>query len=339
MPIAKVEPAGAAWMAFTMKSVEPAASAASTTGIGHSGCTITCTPGCVGARLRDLVDREAPVHRAEAVPEDDAGVAQLVGGAAAERLARVPHRHLLERHAHGLRGVAAEVLVGEEEHALPALERPLEHRLRVRRGADDAAVAPDEALERRRRVHVGDGDDRHPAVGVGRAEVAVDLGELLPALLDARLVGHVGHRAARGEVRQDHGLLGRRQQVGGLGHEVHAAEHDGLGIGPGERGVRELERVADEVGVLDDLVALVEVAEHDDAVAEGRLGGTDAIVQLGVGGLAVLGRQRALARRAGGDHVAHRGAGPVAGGAAVELPRALRQLGRAGRARPSRPWR
>ena len=165
----------------------------------------------------------------------------------------------------------------------------------------------------------------------GVSEVAVHLGELLPALLDARLVGHVGHRASGGEVRQDHGLLGRREQVGGLGHEVHAAEHDRLGIGPGERGVRELERIADEVGVLDHLVALVEVAEHDGAVAEGRLGGADAIVQLGVGGLAVLGRQRPLARRAGGDDVAHRGAGAVAGRPAVELPRARGQLGRAGR--------
>ena len=163
-------------------------------------------------------------------------------------------------------------------------------------------------------------------------EVAVHLLELLPALLDARLVGHVGHGASGGEVGEDHRLVGPGEQVGGLGHEVHAAEHDGLGIGAGHGGVRELERVAREVGVLDDLVALVEVAEHDDPVAERGLGGTDAVVQLGVAGLAVLGRQCTLARRAGRDHVAHRRARPVAGGAAVELPRALGQLGRAGRA-------
>jgi hypothetical protein len=87
---------------------------------------------------------------------------------------------------------------------------------------------------------------------------------------------------------------------------VHAAEHDGLGVGPGERGVGELERVAHEVSVLDHLVALVEVAEHHDPVAERRLRGADAAVQLGVGRLAVLGGELALARRPGGDDVAHR---------------------------------
>ena len=30
---------------------------------------------------------------------------------------------------------------------------------------------------------------------------------------------------------QDDRLLGLREKVGGLGHEVHAAEHDRLGIG------------------------------------------------------------------------------------------------------------
>jgi hypothetical protein len=213
--------------------------------------------GVLGPRPLDLVDGEALVHRAEAVPEDDARVRQLRGGVAAEGLARVPHRHGLERHAHGLRGVAAEVLVGEEQHALPALERPVEHRASVRRGADDAAVAAHEALQRRRGVHVRDRDDGYAPVGVDGGQIAVDLLELLPALLDARGVGHVGHRAARGEVGQDHGLVGPREHVGGLGHEVHAAEDDRLGIRPGLRGVGELERVAREVGVLHDLVALV----------------------------------------------------------------------------------
>ena len=81
----------------------------------------------LGPRLLDLVDREAAVHRAEAVPQDHARVVELSGSRAAERLARVPHRHLLERHAHRLGGVAAEVLVGEEQHAAAALEGPLEH--------------------------------------------------------------------------------------------------------------------------------------------------------------------------------------------------------------------
>ena len=41
VPIANVVGSVAAAMAFLMKSVEPAESAASTTSMGHSGCTIT----------------------------------------------------------------------------------------------------------------------------------------------------------------------------------------------------------------------------------------------------------------------------------------------------------
>ena len=42
----------------------------------------------------------------------------------------------------------------------------------------------------------------------------------------------------------------------------------------------ELEAVAGEVGVLDDFVALVVVAEDDEALAELRAGGADATVEL-----------------------------------------------------------
>ena len=74
------------------------------------------------------------------------------------------------------------------------------------------------------------------------------------------------------------------QDVGRLGHEVHAAEDDELGLRPGRRLARELERVAGDVGELDDLVALVVVAEHEDPVAERRLGRAGARDQVGVGG-------------------------------------------------------
>ena len=56
-------------MALRMKSVEPAASAASTTSIGHSGCTITCTPGnsarafSIWATLKRLWTEQKPCHR------------------------------------------------------------------------------------------------------------------------------------------------------------------------------------------------------------------------------------------------------------------------------------
>ena len=53
---------------------------------------------------------------------------------------------------------------------------------------------------------------------------------------------------------------GRGEDVGRLGHEVDAAEDDELGLGPGGGVAGELERVAGDVGELDDLVALVVVA-------------------------------------------------------------------------------
>jgi hypothetical protein len=50
-------------------------------------------------------------------------------------------------------------------------------------------------------------------------------------------VGHVGHGAAGGEVGEDDGLVGTGEHVGGFGHEVDAAEDDGLGVGAREGGL------------------------------------------------------------------------------------------------------
>ena len=82
------------------------------------------------------------------------------------------------------------------------------------------------------------------------------------------ICGHVGHRAAGREVRQDHRLVGRGQDVGGLGHEVDAAEHDVLGLRARGGVARQLERVAGDVGELDDLVALVVVAQDEGPLAQ-----------------------------------------------------------------------
>ena len=62
--------------------------------------------------------------------------------------------------------------------------------------------------------------------------------------------GHVGHRAAGGEVGQHHRLVVAGEDVGRLGHEVHAAEDDVLGIRPGGRLLGELEGVTGDVGEL-----------------------------------------------------------------------------------------
>ena len=215
------------------------------------------------------------MDRAVALPEDHLRVAELLGGEPAVGAVRVPDHAVVEREPHledG--GVAAEVLVGEEQHLRALLVGPLQGGLGVGRRADRAAVAAAERLDVGAGVHVG---HRHDVVG--------DAGLLHggPGVLDLPQPGHVGHRAAGGEVGEDHLLLGRGQDVGRLGHEVHAAEHDELRVRPGRRLAGELEGVAGDVGELDDLVALVVVAEHEDPRAQRLLGRLRARDQVGVG--------------------------------------------------------
>jgi hypothetical protein len=47
---------------------------------------------------------------------------------------------------------------------------------------------------------------------------------------------------------------------------VHAAEDDEFGLGASHGGIRKLEGVTDEVRVLDDLVALIEVTQDNKAL-------------------------------------------------------------------------
>ena len=114
--------------------------------------------------------------------------------------------------------------------------------------------------------------------------MAAGVAQVLPRGLDLADLGHVRHRAAGGEVGKDHGGRVGREDVGGLGHEVHAAEHDvRRAVGGGV--ARQLEAVAADVGELDDLVALVVVAQDVHRVAEGGAGGAGALDQRRVGGI------------------------------------------------------
>ena len=193
-------------------------------------------------------------------------------GVAAERLEGVPDDGVVGGVAHLDRRVAPEVLVGEEEHLGGLGQRPFDDGPGVARRADDAAVGAAEGLQRRRRVHIG-----HRGHRVGDALNGL---QLVPAGEDVFRRRHVGHRAARGEVGQDDLLVGAAEHVGALGHEVHAAEDDVVGLGMGRRAAGELERVAAEVGVLNDLVALVVVAEDGEARPQLRPRRRDAPVHL-----------------------------------------------------------
>ena len=155
----------------------------------------------------------------------------------------------------------------------------------VRRRADRAAVPADERLQRRGRVHVGDG--HHP---VDRG----DRRDLLPRFFDLVDVGHVGHRAAGVEVGEDHPLVVAGEHVGRFGHEVHTAEHDVGGLVVVRREAGQLERVADLVGPADHLVALVVVAEDHEPIPECELGRRDPRDELVRGREGVAVRQRSL---------------------------------------------
>jgi len=86
------------------------------------------------------------------------------------------------------------------------------------------------------------------------------------------------------------------KDVRALGHEVHAAEDDELRFAAARGGARELQRVADVVGELDDLIALVMMPKDHDTIAERLLGGRNAGVHLVVGKAQVfLGERLTLA--------------------------------------------
>ncbi len=155
-------------------------------------------------------------------------------------------------------------------------------------------------------------------------------GELFPGRLDGLKVGHVCHRAAGGEVGQDDRLVWARQHVGGFSHKVNAAEDDGFCIGAGLGGIGELEAVTEKVGMLHDFVALVEVAEDDDALAEGVLGRANAEVQLFRGCVAILGGKHPLPRRVWRNGVECGGAGAVGGWHRVDGPGVQGEAGVAG---------
>src|SRR3546814_13002400 len=76
------------------------------------------------AEVLDMDRLEHLVHRAEAAPEDHPGGLDLFRRIAAERLGEIPDNHLVQANTHVLRGVAAEMLVREEQHFLATRERP-----------------------------------------------------------------------------------------------------------------------------------------------------------------------------------------------------------------------
>ena len=245
------------------------------------------------------------MHRTVPLPQDDARGAHRLGSKTTPGLVRIPHHHLVERHAHLVGRVAPQVLVGQKDDLLAALPGPRQRGGGVRRSADDAPVFTDERLDGRRGVDVRDWNNRGPAKAGHYAYLplprylpvpAVPTSQHLPQFVPARLellgFGHVGHRATGREVGQHHLLVRCAQHVGALGHEVHAAEHDELGVGMGRHPLRQLVRIADVVGEANDLVALIVMTEDHQPRSERGFGRGDAAIHLLVAKADVPLRQR-----------------------------------------------
>jgi len=157
--------------------------------------------GMGSAERRHVLGAEPLVDRAVPLPQQQRGLLHLPVVEAAARAPWVPHSHVLLAPAELEAGVAAQVLVGEEQDLVGASlaavgeQGPGEDGAGVGGGAHRTAVAPDERLERRRGVHVGDG---HHPLDVGH------LGEGCPRLLHLVEVGHVRHGAPGVQVGEDH---------------------------------------------------------------------------------------------------------------------------------------
>ena len=91
---------------------------------------------------------------------------------------------------------------------------------------------------------------------------------------------HIRHRAAGGQIGQDHLLLRGAQDVRRLRHEMDATEHYILGLPVRGRVLGQLQRVAPEISVLDDLVPLIVVAQDDEPLPYLRSCRPDARVEL-----------------------------------------------------------
>src|SRR5260370_5534307 len=124
--------------------------------------------GMLVADALDLLRGEALVHRTVAFPEDDSRVANLSGRVSAKFLVGIQNDHLFERDAHAIGGVAAEMLIGEEENFSAALEGPLHDRSGVGTGANHPAMLAGKGFDGCGGVHVRDGSDVWDA-SVGRA--------------------------------------------------------------------------------------------------------------------------------------------------------------------------
>jgi hypothetical protein len=200
--------------------------------------------------------QEALMDAAPASPQENPGAPDAIDSMAPQAMVGIPQEHIVPWNAQTFGGVAPQMLVRKEKDSRSARQCPSDGILCVRRGAHQPSMLPAEGLQVSRGIHIGYGHD-----------IALDiqhLTELRPRVLHLVPPGHLGHWAAGLYGGQKDGLAGLRQDGGGFGHKVHAAEHDGLCLAATGGITSQLERVAAKVGELDHLVPLVMVAQDDE---------------------------------------------------------------------------
>src|SRR5258708_5066272 len=215
-----------------------------------------------GANFVHVFRQEALMHGAMALPENHARAAQPVGSNPAHDHERVPDHALIERNAHGKRGVAAEVLVGKEKKFLVAFKGPAKGCGRVRRGANYSATLAAERFDGRSGVHVS---QRRNAVALLAGESHVH--ELVPATFDLADLGHVSHGASGVALWQDDLLAFMCEHIRALCHEVDAAEDNVFRVST-RAFLGKFVGVTAKVGEANDFVALVVMAKDQSAGSE-----------------------------------------------------------------------
>ena len=142
------------------------------------------------------------------------------------------------------------MLVREEQDATFLGVGPFQHSSGIGAGTDDPTVATAEGLQVGCGIHVSHRDD------VACADKTI---EILPGILNAFTVRHIGHGATSGEVRENDFNIWIGQDIGRFGHEVNAAKDDILAAFDACSFLGKFETIAGEISELNHVVGLIMV--------------------------------------------------------------------------------
>ena len=204
------------------------------------------------------------VHAAVPLPENQLGSLNGLHRVAATRHVGIPDDHLLAWDAHFVRRVPAQMLVRKKEDFFTPRPAPFDHFASVRRGTGQPAMFAAEGFEDRGRIHV---DRRHDRLLHRHYPT-----ERIPALFHLFNRRHIRHGTTGRHVGKNDRLIGPAQHIGGFRHEVHAAEHHIGPIGTLFSDLGKNQGVATKIGMLNDFIALIIMAENHDLLAERSFG-------------------------------------------------------------------